>query len=313
MTKLPVLELDRNVSTPWLTSVIIVAADSGATLVDCIGDVLANSPLEVLLSDNDSSDGSIEAVLAKFGGDTRLRVLRNGANLGFGAGVNRAARDAQGDALVLLNPDCRLAHDALARWGEVARGVTDLGVLGTRIVDAFGRAEPAARRRDPTLRHALVTLFGRDESGQGVNLPERDRDAHRIELVDAVSGAAMLMPRVVFDQLRGFDEGYFLHCEDLDLCRRARDAGYAVAYTDALEIIHAKGGSSAHRPVFVSWHKHRGMWRWFLQHDPAASNPLVAVAVWCGLWSHFALRLPAMGISLVRRRAAGSSHARSTG
>lgn len=297
--------------TPGLTSVIIVAADSGATLVDCIGDVLANAPLEVLLSDNNSSDGSIEAVLAKFGRDTRLRVIRNGANLGFGAGVNRAAREAQGAALALLNPDCRLAPDSLARWCGVAHEVSNLGVLGARIVDAQGRVERAARRRDPTLRHALATLFGRDES-EGVSLPERERDAQRIESVDAVSGAAMLMPRVVFERLKGFDEGYFLHCEDLDLCRRARDAGFAVAYTDALEIIHAKGGSSAHRPVFVSWHKHRGMWRWFHQHDPAASNPLVAAMVWCGVWAHFALRLPAMGISLVRRRAASDGLARST-
>jgi len=300
------------VPTPGLTSVIIVAADSGATLVDCIGDVLANSPLEVLLSDNKSSDGSIETVIAKFGGDARLRVLRNGANLGFGAGVNRAARQARGDALALLNPDCRLAPDVLARWCATAHDVPSLGVLGARIVDAQGRAEPAARRRDPTLRHALASAFGREDAVRGVNLPPREGNTISVEFVDAVSGAAMLVPRTAFERLGGFDEAYFLHCEDLDLCRRARDAGLAVAYTDALEIVHAKGGSSAHRPVFVSWHKHRGMWRWFRQHDPAARNPLIAAMVWCGLWAHFVLCLPAMGLALARRRVAIGPPTRST-
>jgi GT2 family glycosyltransferase len=83
-----------------------------------------------------------------------------------------------------------------------------------------------------------------------------------------------------------------LHCEDLDLCRRVRDAGREVFYAGSIRVVHGKGGSSRHRPVFVAWHKHRGMWRWFVKFDPAAGNVLVRSVVWLGLWARFALLLP---------------------
>jgi GT2 family glycosyltransferase len=111
-----------------------------------------------------------------------------------------------------------------------------------------------------------------------------------------VSGALMLLPRTVFGQLRGFDEGYFLHCEDLDLCRRARDAGYKVLLAGNVRVRHAKGGSSAHRPVFVSYHKHRGMWRWFGKFDPAAREPLTRALVAGGIAAHFVFTAPLLAL-----------------
>ena len=105
---------------------------------------------------------------------------------------------------------------------------------------------------------------------------------HEVFEVEAVSGALMVMRRWKFERMGGFDESYFLHCEDLDLCRRMRDNGYQVLLAGDIRVHHGKGGSSRHRPVFVSRYKHRGMWRWFRQHDPASSNPLVAAAVWLG-------------------------------
>ena len=138
-------------------------------------------------------------------------------------------------------------------------------------------------------------MFGR--SGEGVNInediPEEVIDA------EAVSGALMLMPRSVFNRLGGFDEDYFLHCEDLDLCRRVRDMGYQVLLAGDVRVTHAKGTSSVHRPVFVSRNKHRGMWRWFRKHDPAGRNPMIAGVVWVGIWSHYLLQIPGQ---LLRRK-----------
>ena len=71
-----------------------------------------------------------------------------------------------------------------------------------------------------------------------------------------------------------------------------RDAGYRVVLAGNVRVLHGKGGSSRHRPVFVSWHKHRGMWRWFRTFDPAARKPHVASLVWLGIWAHFALKVP---------------------
>lgn len=289
-----------------LTSIVVVAADSGTDLRVCIDRALSSSvPVEVIVSDNASADGSIAAVAAAWAGDARLRIVHNGKNLGFGGGCNRGAALARGDMLLFLNPDCWLEADTLARlraFTEPCTGVIGAGILGTN-----GDPEPASRRRDPLLRRALASLSGlaRFESRwpalAGANLP-RSEPAPAFEEVDAVSGALMLIPRAAFARVGGFDEGYFLHCEDLDLCRRVRDAGLRVACANDVRVVHVKGTSSRSRPFFVARHKHRGMWRWFVKFDPAARNPGLRVLVWCGLWTHFAASLPRYAWQALRQR-----------
>jgi GT2 family glycosyltransferase len=279
-----------------LTSVIIVAADSGAGPAECVGRVL-DSPasVEVIVVDNASTDGCVDAVASRWPADARVRIVRNSENLGFGTACNRGAAIATGGALLFLNPDCTVAPDTLARLRAASNPAT--GLLGVDIVDVDGMSEPASRRRDPLLRRALMAITGlarferRWPALAGVVLPPASNRAP-IEDVDAVSGALMYLPRAVFDRVGGFDEGYFLHAEDLDLCRRIRDAGMRVACVNTIKVVHSKGGSSRHRPLFVARHKHRGMWRWFVKFDPAARNPLLRSMVWIGLWLHFAALLP---------------------
>lgn len=262
-------------------------------LADCIASMLDSSvPVEVIVSDNASSDGSIEAIQSRW---PELGILRNGANLGFGAACNRGAAQARGDTLLFLNPDCRVQPDTVARLRAHMDAHT--GVLGASIIGADGKPEPASRRRDPLLWRALMTASGlaRFESRvpklSGANLVE-DSAAPAVEDVDAVSGALMFVPRAAFERVSGFDGGYFLHFEDFDLCRRARDAGLRVACANDVRVTHAKGTSSRSRPFFVAWHKHRGMWRWFAKFDPAARNPLLRALAWCGIWMHYALMAP---------------------
>jgi GT2 family glycosyltransferase len=278
-----------------LTSVVIVAADSGMALGLCVEHVLANrTDLEVIVVDNASRDGALAALEALRGSDARLRIVRNAENVGFGAACNRGAAIANGDALLFLNPDCEIDADVIERL----RAAIDrrVGLLGVRIVDADGADEPASRRRDPTLRRALFTMSGLARlerqwpSFAGVNLPLPPRQG--VEPVEAVSGALMFMPRAVFEMIGGFDEAYFVHAEDFDLCRRVRDAGYLVACVNSISVMHGKGGSSRHRPLFVARHKHRGMWRWFTKFDPAAQKPFLRGLVRSGLWLHFAVRAP---------------------
>jgi N-acetylglucosaminyl-diphospho-decaprenol L-rhamnosyltransferase len=281
-----------------LTSVIVVAADSGGDLEDCARRVLASAvPVELIISDNASRDGSIETVAAVAPGDSRLRIVRNGTNLGFAAACNRGAAIARGDMLLFLNPDCRVEPQTLARLRAAIEGDVRAGVVGACVIGADGAYEPASRRRDPVLRRAVATMSGlarleaRWPALAGANLPAC-HDAPALEQVDAVSGALMLVRRTAFSSIGGFDEGYFLHCEDLDLCRRTRDAGAQVVCANDVRVVHVKGTSSRSRPFLVALSKHRGMWRWFRKFDPAARNPVVRLLVWCGLWAHFALASP---------------------
>src|SRR6185369_6068632 len=142
-----------------LTSVIIVAADSGAGPAECVGRVLdGTAKVEVIVVDNASSDGCVDAIASRWPDDARVRIVRNATNLGFGTGCNRGAAIATGDVLLFLNPDCAVAPDTLARLRAASNPA--IGLLGVDIVDAAGTPEPASRRRDPLLRRALMTVTG---------------------------------------------------------------------------------------------------------------------------------------------------------
>jgi N-acetylglucosaminyl-diphospho-decaprenol L-rhamnosyltransferase len=285
-------------ATSPVLSIIVVSADSGPTLRECIYGVLGFSiPLEVILIDNRSNDGIPQAIERAREHDHRLKVIYNHANLGFGPAVNRAAAKARGQALLILNPDCMIKESELQRLLDVMVSENKAGLIGAVVCDEKGVPDQASYRRDPVMQRALSTLLKRNDEGVNISGPMPD---HVVE-AEAVSGAVMLMPRRVFEWLNGFDEAYFLHCEDLDLCRRVRDAGWRVLLAGDVHVLHGKGGSSRHRPVFVSYYKHRGMWRWFRKFDPAAQRPLIAGTVWLGLWTHFLLQIPGQLYRMTKR------------
>jgi GT2 family glycosyltransferase len=240
--------------------------------------------------------------------DPRLRILRNEANIGFGPACNRGAALARGDALLFLNPDCLIEADTIVGLRDCAQQCPDAGVLGVRVLDVVGTVEAASRRREPSLRRSLNSLIGlsrlehRFPACAGIDMPA-PKGSTEVEPVDAISGACMFLPRTAYDRLGGFDEGYFLHCEDLDLCRRARDAGLAVLFVPTLSVRHEQGSSSFRRPLFVSRHKHCGMWRYFRSFDPAARNPVLRFLVGGGIWLHFALLAPLHAWREYRHRA----------
>ena len=270
-------------------SVIVVAADSGPELRECVRRILACTlPIELILVDNDSHDGVPPAIDRAHQQETRLKVIYSHRNIGFGPAVNLGAKQATGEALLILNPDCLPSEHDLKRLLALQKSRPKAGLIGAVVCDVNGRPDPASWRRDPLLRRSLNSMLGRP--GEKVQV-EQEIPAKVIE-TEAISGALMLLTREMFERLGGLDEKYFLHCEDLDLCRRVRDIGYEVLLAGDVRVAHGKGGSSRRRPVFVSRHKHRGMWRWFRSHDPAARNPLLASVVWLGIWSHFLLQIP---------------------
>lgn len=283
--------------------VVIVVADSGPLLHACVEALLgpARTPnaatLDVVVVDNASHDGEPQALAAARVTDARLRVLRNASNRGFGPACNQGAAQAHGDALLFLNPDCRIDAAALAALRALAAAHPEAGVIGVHVRSPDGRSERAMRRRAPHLWRSLSSLTGLARFGarwpwlHGIESPPPGA-ATSFEPVDAVSGACLYVPRAVFDAVGGFDEGYFLHCEDLDLCARVREAGHCVGFAADIAAVHAQGSSSRRRPVFVAWHKHRGMWRYFRRHDPAARHWLLRALVATGIALHFALYLP---------------------
>ncbi len=248
--------------------VVIVAHNSGPLLTECVERVLANEACgEVVVVDNASSDRSIETVRAIV--DRRLRVEVLPDNRGFAVACNRGAALTAAPWLLFLNPDALLKDDTLSRLLQIVRADAGIGLLGADVRDARGQREAAARRSDPTLGRLIATQLARlpglaAMARHGLERSVRDE---ALSDVDAVSGALMLLSRRMFERVGGFDEGFFLHAEDLDLCRRVRASGDRVVVANAIAVTHAQGTSSRSRPYFVVWHKHRSLWRYFSKHE----------------------------------------------
>ncbi|MCK9490288.1 MAG: glycosyltransferase family 2 protein [Xanthomonadales bacterium] len=304
-----------------LTSVIIVSHWSQATIGACLDRVLAAAGnFQVIVVDNQSGDDTLAQVRQRLdtspansrnASPARLKLIANDHNRGFASACNQGAAVADGDVLVFLNPDAFVAADSLARLRQVLDQCPQLGLLGCRVVDQAGRPSGPQRRREPTWRRSLMSLTGlarfehRWPALAGIEpagtVAAATDQAEPVDLVDAVNGALMMLPARVFHAVGGFDEGFRLHAEDLDLCRRVRDAGWQVGHAGAVEITHIGGVSSRRRPLWVQWCKTRSLWRYFRKHEPQA-GALLRLVVAIGLVLRWSAAVAAALLAWPRRK-----------
>jgi len=259
---------------------IVVSYQSASTIEECLARLRAAAGVaQIRVVDNGSEDGTMDIVQRHAAADARLRFVANPDNPGFAVACNQGARDSDAPWLAFVNPDCLIEDDALERLRAHAREAGAC-LLGADLVDEAGVRDGAARRRDPD--------FGAMLGSRSARALEVASDAMRaLQPVDAVSGALMLMPRSLFARIGGFDEAYRLHAEDLDLCRRAREAGALVAVANDVRVMHVRGVSSRSRPLFVEWHKHRGLWRYFKKFEAGRRGRLTRAAVFVAIWGRF--------------------------
>lgn len=271
-------------------AVIIVNYNSGALLAETVASVARSTvEVEIFVSDNGSTDGSVDALKSAMGGAANLHILENGANLGFAAGNNAVLPRTGGDYLLFLNPDCRVEPDTLARMLAALEAQPEAGMAGCLILNTDGSEQPGCRRHIPRPWNALMRvaklgkLFPGHPLFQDFNLTGTPLPAQPVEM-EAISGAFMLVRRSALEKVGPLDAGYFLHCEDLDWCMRFTQAGYRILFVPDVVVTHVKGGCSTSRPIFVEWHKHRGMarfyWKFFRRAYPAPLLWLVYLAVW---------------------------------
>ena len=259
---------------------IVVSYNSVETLDDCLTRLrAARDVAEIRVVDNDSRDGTLDIVQRHALADPRLRFIANPDNPGFGVACNQGAADTHSPWLAFVNPDCLVEPDSLVRMRGHAQAIGD-GLIGADLVDDRGVRDAAARRRDPDF---AAMLRDRSRARLGVAVDA----STSVQIVQAVSGALMLLPRALFVRIGGFDEAYRLHAEDLDLCRRARDAGATIACANDVRVVHVRGVSSRSRPLFVEWHKHRGLWRYFGKFEASHRGLFMRAAVFAMIWGRF--------------------------
>ncbi|MGO3128413.1 MAG: glycosyltransferase family 2 protein [Luteimonas sp.] len=267
-------------ATPDIVAVVVTHR-SGSTIDACLTRLrTADGVAQIRVVDNASDDTTLAIVQRHASLDPRVHFIGNPDNPGFAVACNQGARDGDAPWIAFVNPDCLVDADTLARLRAHADTLAAPCLLGTELVGEDGARDPAARRRDPDFAAML-----RDPQARVLAVP---RDAAQpLQRVQAISGALMLLPRLLFDRVDGFDTGYRLHAEDLDLCRRAREAGAVIAVANDIAVLHVRGVSSRSRPVFVEWHKHRGLWRYFRRFEAAHRSWPQRVAVWTMIWARF--------------------------
>ena len=283
---------------PLKVSVIIVNYNAGPELSNCVKSIAhAREDLEILVVDNDSYDGSLETVKNSYQGDKKLTILQNKENLGFAVASNQGSRIAKGDYLFYLNPDCVINPDTISKLIQCLQSNKKCGMAGGLILNPDGTEQRGCRRSVPTPWRSLVNSFGLKRLARvnrkffsDFRLDQEPLPEKAIE-VEAISGACMLVSKEAFVNVGPMDEGYFLHCEDLDWCMQFRQRGWKIMFVPQARLVHSKGSCSSSRPVFVEWSKHKGMVRFYRKFFADQYPGLMFWLVWLGIWLRFTLSL----------------------
>jgi GT2 family glycosyltransferase len=291
-------------------SVIIVTYQSQDDIAACLRSVLlCPLPVEIIVVDNASTDRTVEQIRRVIAMRPHCALICNSDNVGFAKAVNMGLRRATGTTALILNPDCILRTDTITQGLKALNGHPTAAMTGCMLLNEDGSEQAGARRYLPTPWRSLVRVlplhrltFGRIRPNNFLMNHEPVPD-HPIE-VEATSGAFMLVRRDAIEQVGALDEGYFMHCEDLDWCVRFRQAGWQILFTPAARAVHKKGRSSQSRPIRVELYKHVGMVRFyrkfFRQRYPLALMWAVIAAV----WARFTLKAGAMACASTWRRVA---------
>jgi hypothetical protein len=274
--------------TPPDVDVAIVSYRCEGLLRDCLQSLRAHPPqrpMAVHVVDNASGDGTAEMVEREF---PEVTLTVNEVNTGFSVANNIAIRAGDAPYVLVLNPDTRIAADALERLCRVLDARPDIGMAGPRLELNDGSFDHAAKRSFPTPLSALghFTGIGRrgDAAGKLASYRATELAEDEAGPVDAVNGAFMLMRRTALDRVGLFDEGYWMYMEDLDLCYRFKQAGWTVWYEPSAMVVHVKAGTSGqHRSWKLNRAFHYGMYRFYRAHYAAEAPAFERFAVYTGI------------------------------
>ena len=285
-------------------SIIIVNYNAAPYLSPCLASIearLAGIAHEVCVVDNASTDGSQTLVTHRF---PSVQLIANDRNLGFAAGVNRGLEKTRGRHVLWLNPDSEILDDGMADMLRYLEGEPMVGIIGPQLVDPGGSIQLSCRSF-PSYRTALFHRYSLMTRWLPSNRYSREYlqtgwDHAAVREVDWVSGACLLHRRKVLEDIGGLDERFFMYCEDVDFCLRARQAGWMVHYHPGMRVLHHIAGSSRRSSSSMVVERHRSMWRYYAKHF--RRHPLKDAAVGAGIWGRCAYLMAREALG-VRREA----------
>ena len=251
-------------------SIIIVTFNSRTYIDRCLASLVQHPPdinCEIVVVDNASTDGTAATVRARWPG---VRVIEAGANLGFARANNFGIRRTSGEVILLLNPDTIVPPGAIDALMSALDARPDVAIAGPRLVDGQGRAELSfGAMMSPLAELRQQAIVRGNDRGVRAIAAYVDRTTRRVQEVDWVSGACLLVRRADAEAVGLMDERYFMYAEDVDFCAAVRAQGRKVLFAPSAEVIHFRGRSRASVPAVIEQTYHRSHIAFYEKHHPA--------------------------------------------
>ena len=263
-------------------TVVVVTYSPGEHLTEFLESLgaAAQAPPRVIIVDNGSTDGSVEQAARRDG----VRLISTGSNLGFGAAANIGVREADTDWVLVANPDVVWRAGTIDRLLAAADRWPSAAAVGPAITTPDGQLYPSARLI-PTIgigagHAALGSLWPRNRWTRAYRAEAQAIDERS---TGWISGSCMLMRKSAFDAVGGFDAGYFMYFEDVDLCARLHDAGYDVVYAPGAVVLHNQGHAANREPGRMVAEHHRSAYRFLAHRHPGPQWAPVRLLMRLGL------------------------------
>ena len=250
-------------------SIVIICWNDWKVIADCLSSIFEQTKqisFEVIVSDNGSTDGSRENIRRDF---PKAQIVENGANLGFAKGNNAGIRVAQGEYVLILNPDTIICDRALEKLVAFADQHSEAGAFGCRVLNPDGSFQTPARPVPTVFRYFVAAVCLR-WMGRLTERFESDVYPGWLGLesrpIGFQSGCCVMFRRGLLNRLGGFDESFFYHYEESDLCYRIWKSGSSVLYYPGARIIHLGGQSVGRFPIRFALETYRSGYRFFHKH-----------------------------------------------
>ena len=294
-------------SSRIIVSVIIVSWNARDYLKQCLESLtpaVCRYPMEIIVVDNASSDGSPELVENSF---PHVQLVRNSANLGFARGNNVGIRNSSGRYLCLINSDVKVLPDCINRLVDYCEQHPEVGMAGPRIIGGDGKLQRSCRGF-PTLWNmlcralALDTIFPRNKLFTGYSLSYWPQDSTRP--VDILSGCFWLIRRETLSRVGLLDEAFFMYGEDMDWSKRFWLGGSSLVFVSQAEAIHYGGASSSNSPVrFYIEMQRADLQYWKKHHSRGATAGYFLVSC-----LHLLLRMMGYSLAFLFRKGARQNY-----
>ncbi len=278
-----------------LVTVVIVNYNAGEMLVRCIEQILAGTvEPQIIISDNVSSDHSLQLVNQKYSTYKNIITHKNNTNVGFSAANNAVFSKITTPYILYLNPDCFIETNTIEQLIKTIEEYPKAGMVGCLVTNLDGTEQVGCRGLTPTPARVLNQMlqlhkiFPNNPQFKGYLLSNEALPQNPVK-VELISGSCMFVRKTALTEIGLLDDNYFLYCEDYDWFYRCIQCNWEIIFTPKTKVAHIKSFSTKQIPLRVLGYKAKGMWRYYNKFFKQSSSPGTGFIIKVGIISRFLL------------------------